>query len=86
MRSRIVPLNWVQWVTLALLLSFAITTPLLFFRIQGVQKHQNDALRSIICHAISVTEKQPGIPAAQRQRSIRFFESSLADAHLKPCD
>ena len=60
--------------------------PILFFRIEGVQRHQNDALRSIMCHAEHVVKAQPDITAKQRHEALRFYETSLVDAHLKPCD
>ena len=83
---RLHPLNWIQWLTLALALTVAFTTPVLYFRIQHVQEHQNDALRSIICRAEHVVRTQPGIPAKQRRDALRFYRNALAGAHLKPCN
>ena len=79
------PLNWIQWLTLALALAIAVCVPILFFRIEAVQHHQNDALRSIMCHAEHVVKTQPGISAKQRREALHFYETSLADAHLPPC-
>jgi hypothetical protein len=80
------PINWIQWLTLALAVTVAITVPILYFRIGGVQAHQNDALRSILCRAAHVVRTQPGIPAAERRRAERFYRTALKDAHLAPCD
>ena len=80
------PINWIQWLTLALAMTIAVTTPVLFFRIQDVQHHQNDALDSIICHAERVVRSSHDIAPKQRTQALRFYEQSLQDAHLKPCD
>ena len=82
---RTLPINWIQWLTLLLAMTIATTTPVLFFRIQNVQHHQNDALHSIICHAESVVRTQPGIPPEKRRQALRFYQTSIIDAHLKPC-
>jgi len=79
------PLNWIQWVTLLLALFTAFTIPILYFRVQHVQQHQNDALHSIICHAEHVVSTQPGIPAKRRRQALHFYETSLTQAHLDPC-
>ena len=83
---RLHPLNWIQWLTLALAVCVAATTPILYFRIEDVQHHQNDALRSIMCHAEHVVRTQPGLKEKQRREALHFYRTSLADAHLKPCD
>ena len=83
---RLFPINWIQWLTLALAMTIAATTPVLFFRIQDVQHHQNDALDSIICHAERVVRTSSGLTAKQRTQALRFYEQSIRDAHLKPCN
>jgi len=88
MKKTYVPLNWIQWLTLLLLLATAIVTPIVFARIQNVQDHQNDALRSIMCHAERVVERTPAsatFTAKQKTQALRFYRSSLADARLEPC-
>ena len=79
------PLNWIQWMSLALAFAVAFTIPILYLRIQDVQHHQNDALRSIMCQAEHVVRVRPGIPAKQRAQAIRFYETALDRAHLAPC-
>lgn len=82
---RLYPLNWIQWLTLALTLTVSATTPILYFRVQHVQRHQNDALHSIICRAEHVVSTEPGLTAKKRREALRFYEQALAGAHLKPC-
>lgn len=79
------PINWIQWMTLLLALFMAFAFIALYLRIENVQKHQNDALRAIICRAEHVVRTQPDIPEKQRHDAIRFYRQSLAGAHLKPC-
>lgn len=79
------PLNWIQWVTLALVLCVGVTVPLIFLRLENVQRHQNDALRSILCRAENVVRTEPGITVEQRRQALSFYEHALAGAHLAPC-
>ena len=79
------PLNWIQWLTLALAVCVASTVPILYFRISNVQHHQNDALRSIMCRAEHVVKTQPGIPHKQRLDAIRFYRNAIQAANLNPC-
>lgn len=74
---------YVLWGLVALL---AATSVFALVRVQEVQHHQNDALRSIICHAEKVVRTTPDLSAEQRARAIRFYRSSLSAAHLAPCD
>lgn len=80
------PVNWIQWLTLLLAMTIAVTTPMIFFRIQDVQHHQNDALDSIICHAERVVRRSYSLTPKQRSQALRFYQQSIQDAHLKPCD
>ena len=83
--TRWYPINWIPWVTLGLSLFTAFAFIVLYVRIENVQHHQNDALHSIICHAENVVRTQPGIPAEKRRQAIRFYQTSIVDAHLDPC-
>ena len=85
MRRSLHPLNWIQWLTLALAVVVAATTPILYLRITNVQAHQNDALHSIICRAEHFVKTQPGIKPNQRRQALRFYEGALRDANLDPC-
>ena len=82
------PINWIQWLTLALALFTAFTIPVLYFRVQHVQQHQNDALRSIMCRAETVvlrTHPSAQFTAKQKRQAIRFYSRAISDAHLDPC-
>ena len=79
------PLNWIQWLTLALALAMCFSFMVLYLRIEGVQHHENDALQSILCFAEHTVRVMPGIPAEQRRQALAFYQRALADAHLKPC-
>lgn len=71
---------YVLWSLLALLAAACVFS---LVRVENVQHHQNDALRSIICfveHREKVT-----LPPKERQQAIEFWAKALADAHLKPC-
>jgi len=73
-------------VLLSLLLVVTATATLLsFLKVEYVQRHQNDALRSIMCRAESFVRKSPQTTPAQKRQAIRFYESALADAHLPSC-
>ena len=79
------PLNWIQWLTLLLAAVTAASFIVLYVRITNVQHHQNDALHSIICRAEHVVRTQPGLSSEKRRQALRFYETSLRVAHLKPC-
>lgn len=79
------PINWIQWLTLALALFMAFAFIVLYLRIQHVQRHENDALRSIICQAEHAVRVRPGIPQEQRRQALSFYEHALTNSHLEPC-
>ena len=83
---RLHPLNWIQWLTLALAVCVATTTPILYFRITHVQEHQNDALSAIICHAEHLIRVSKGLTPQQRSQAVHFYEQQIRLEHLKPCD
>lgn len=83
--TRLHPLNWIQWLTLALAVATAASFIILYNRITHVQQHQNDALHSILCFAEHTVRVRPGIPEEQRQQALRFYARALADANLKRC-
>ena len=72
----------ILWIIVALVAASNVVSHV---QILSVQHHQNDALRSIICHAEHVVRVQKDIPAKQRREALHFYETSLADAHLKSC-
>lgn len=82
---RYLPVNWVQWVTLALLFVTSYTTPILYLRIAHIQEHENDALQSIICYAEQRVRSAPSLTPQQRRQALGFYRQALTDAHLKPC-
>jgi len=69
----------------ALLVVTAAAAGLSFLKIEYVQQHQNDALRSIICRAEAFVEHDRKLTPQQKQQSLHFYDSSLADANLAPC-
>lgn len=83
--QRFIPLNPIQWLTLALAVVMAWTIPFMYFRIQDVQHHQNDALRSVICLAEGFVRHAPHLSSEQRHQSLKFYDTALSDAHLNPC-
>ena len=80
------PLNWIQWVSLALAFTVAFTIPILYMRIQHVQHHQNDAIQAIICFAEKRARSSPVLTVKQKHDAIRFYQRAIADAHLQPCN
>ena len=71
------------WVAICIL---AGTSGFAVWRGLTTQAHQNDALHAIICRAEHFVRTQPGISAAKRRQALRFYDQSLSDANLKPCD
>lgn len=72
----------ILWVLLTLL---AAATGAVAFQIQGVQHHQNDAIRSIMCFAEQRVAESPQLSAKQKRQATRFYDAAIAQAHLKPC-
>lgn len=53
-----------------------------------IQRHQNDALHSIMCRAVTVVERTPvssAFTAKQKAHALRFYRSALSHANLPPC-
>lgn len=82
---RHLPINWIQWLTLTLAFTVAVTIPVLYLRVRHVQQHQNDALREILCFAEVRVRETPRLSTMQRRQAILFYRQALVDAHLKPC-
>ena len=80
------PLNWIQWLTLLLAVVSTMAFVILFLRIQHVQSHQNDALRSIICRAEKFVRTSHDLTPAQRRQALKFYEDSLSSIHAAPCE
>lgn len=71
--------------TYVLVFVIAVTTPIEFSSIRGVQAHQNDALQSIMCFAEKRIGQSKQIPPKQRRQAVRFYAQALTAAHLSPC-
>lgn len=80
---RFLPLNWVQWLSLATAVSLAIIMPIIVSQLQSVQGHQDRALHSIICF-VEYREKAT-LPPKRKQQAVEFWAKALRDAHLSPC-
>lgn len=85
---RYAPLNWIQWVTLILLVGMLVTVPILFVRITNLQRHQGDGLRSVICLIEARVQHTP--PSAtftlkQKRQALQFYDEALSKARLAPC-
>lgn len=72
----------VIWVLLALV---AAATALAFVRVQDIQRHQNDALRSIICYVDAREQSSPTLTALQKRQAGDFWRAALQSAHLPYC-
>lgn len=55
-------------------------------RIEYVQRHQNDALRTIICYFEDRTIRSHQLPPKKKLQGIRVLEHALHRAHLAPCN
>jgi len=73
-------------VLMSVLLVIAAASSLFaFLRVQDVQRHQDTALRSIMCFAEGFVKKSPHATSQQKRQAIRFYNEALANAHLAPC-
>lgn len=79
------PLNWIQWLTLALVPVLAALVVIVILQIQRVQHHQNDALHSIICFVSAAEQRSKTLTVTQKRQAIRFWVAALHDAHLGAC-
>ena len=74
-----IPLMWTLIGLLTAACIFAVV------RVTDVQRHQNDALHSIICNAESFVRTSHRLTAEQKRQSLKFYDDSLAKARLAPC-
>ena len=83
--NKLSPLNWIQWLTVVLSLTTAITGPILFNRLTALNQHQNDSLRAVICRieTVVITDKQ--LTPQQLRQQLNFYNSLLATIHVAPC-
>ncbi len=73
-------------VLLSLMVAMTAAASLLaFIKVQDVQRHQDTALRSIMCFAEGFVEKSPHATAQQKKQAIRFYNEALVSARLAPC-
>lgn len=79
------PINAIQWLTLILVAIVCGGFIYGFTKLEAVQAHQNDALRSVLCRAEHVVRTEQGITKQQRHQAERFYVNAIKDAHLKPC-
>lgn len=51
----------------------------------NAQRHQNDALHSVICFSESFIRHSKRLTPEQKVRDIRIYDRILRVAHLAPC-
>jgi hypothetical protein len=79
------PVNWIQWLTLMTVVTIGIIVPVLIVQINNVQRHQNDALRTILCFSEARIRISPTLTPKQRRDAIKFYDDALARIDAKPC-
>ena len=82
---RLIPINWIQWVSLLTSMSVAVLLPL--FIIQGRQQRvrANEGLRVFVCHFEAAALKSPHQTPQQVHRVHVFFANVLTAIHQPPC-
>lgn len=55
-------------------------------RIEHVQAHQGDSLRTMICYFEERTTKSKQLNSEQKLQGIRTLETALRKARLQPCN
>lgn len=89
---RLAPLNWIQWLTLMLVLALSTITPILFHETAQDRRASTEAivradqsLRTFICFFDATVDKQPHQTAAQREAATKFFDAALKKIHQPRC-
>jgi hypothetical protein len=84
-RHFFVPVNGIQWLTLVLAVALAAGFTFGTMRLDNVQAHENDAIRSIMCFAELRTRQSQVLTPQQKRQGIQFYDQALAKAQIAPC-
>jgi len=84
----LVPLNWIQWVSLLTTMAVAVILPLIIIQGRQQRSQANEGLRIFICRfedAALHPKNQPDPTGAQRAYVKHFFSNVLTAIHQPPC-
>ena len=84
----VVPLNWIQWVSLVTTMAVAVLLPVLVIQGREQRAQANQGLRTFICFfesaALHPNDQPP--PTGEHRAFIRhFFSKTLKAIHQPPC-
>lgn len=79
------PVRVFQGFVAAILLGLCVSSPLLFYRVQSVQEHQNDGLHAVICFAENIIKHSKRFTPAQKTHDIEIYDHMIEVAHLDSC-
>jgi len=78
------PFNWIQWLTLTLVVLLSVVVPLNFLAINNTRNQGREALRSFICYFEQAALDQKQTP--QQQHAVTaFFDGVLSKLNDSPC-
>ena len=84
----LVPLNWIQWVSLLTSMAVAVLLPLLVIQGRQQRAQANQGLRTFICFfeaAALHPRNQPPPTGAQKKYIEHFFSTTLTAIHQPLC-
>jgi len=81
----LVPLNWIQWVSLLTTMAVAVTLPLIIIQGRHQRAQANEGLRIFICHFESAALRSPNQKPQQIHKIHVFFANVLTAIHQPPC-
>lgn len=82
---RLVPLNWIQWMSLLTTMAVAVVIPLIIIQSREQRAQASEGLRVFICHFEAAALKSPNQTPQQIHRVHVFFANVLTAIHQPPC-
>ena len=81
----LVPLNWIQWVSLLTTMSVAVILPLMIIQGRHQRAQASEGLRTFICHFEAAALRTPNQTPQQIHKIHVFFTDVLTAIHQPPC-
>lgn len=76
MRDKVWPINWIQWITLGLVVALIGVVSMGVVALDNQAKNTNAGLHNFICFFESAVLSSPNQNSVERRRAINFFNEA----------
>jgi hypothetical protein len=82
---KLLPLNWVQWLSLLTVAALSILMPFLIIRVENAHRDTNNSIRSVLCYFEHRALESPQLTEAQKRQAVRIYAQALAQIGEPAC-